>query len=72
MLTPLANHGMFNRSIVTDAQERVEVRVLNGSAPLMIEHDGVRCWEVGEGATLSIAKSETSGSADQARAGLLL
>ncbi len=60
VLTPLANHGMFNRSIVTDAQERVDVRVLNGSAPLTIEHDGVRCWEVGAGAKLSIAKSEIS------------
>ncbi len=61
VVTPLANHGMFNRSLVVDAAERIEVRVLPGSAPVTIEHDGVRHSEVSAGAHLRVSKSDTYG-----------
>ncbi len=57
LITPLASHGLLNRSLVVGAGEQVQVDVLPGSSPLVVEVDGARHDEIGAGSGLVASRS---------------
>jgi len=42
LVTPLAPHGLFNRTLAIAATELLEIDVLGESAPVVVERDGAR------------------------------
>jgi NAD+ kinase len=60
VLTPLAPHATFNRSVVLSAGESVEIAVLPSSSRLSIEADGQERGDAGPGDRLRIGPSSRS------------
>ena len=59
LLTPVSPHMMFDRSLVLDPEERVEVEV-GGHRPVVLSIDGQRSCGLTAGDTVSFAASATS------------
>jgi NAD+ kinase len=57
LVTPLAAHSLVNRSLIVDAGDRIEIEVLDGSAPLVIERDGSQDGEVTAGSRVTATRS---------------
>jgi NAD+ kinase len=57
LVTPLAAHSLVNRSLIVDAGDRIEIEVLDGSAPLVIERDGSQEGEVTAGSRVTATRS---------------
>jgi len=56
LVTPVAPHMLFDRSLVLDPEERVEVEVL-GHRPVALSIDGQRAASLTEGDTVEFAAS---------------
>ena len=61
LVTPLAPHGLFNRTLTIAAAELLEIDVLGESAPVVVERDGARERELTPGATIAVRRSDTPG-----------
>jgi len=61
LITPLAPHGLFNRTLTIEATELLEIDVLAESAPVVVERDGERQREVMPGATIAVRRSDAPG-----------
>jgi len=61
LITPLAPHGVFNRSLAIGATELLRVDVLPDSAPVVIECDGWRQSEAPPGTQLNVSMSDEPG-----------
>jgi len=61
LVTPLAPHGLFNRTLTIAATEQLEIDVLAESAPVVVERDGTRERELTPGAKIAVRRSETPG-----------
>jgi NAD kinase len=48
---------LVNRSLIVDAGDRIEIEVLDGSAPLVIERDGSQDGEVTAGSRVTATRS---------------
>lgn len=55
LVTPVAPHSAFNRSLVLSEAERVALQVLPGSGQLVVEADGAVAGELGPGDRLDVA-----------------
>jgi NAD+ kinase len=53
IVTPVAPHSVFNRALVLDPREHVELEVLRGSGPLTVEVDGRVAGRVHPGARVA-------------------
>jgi NAD+ kinase len=61
LLTALAPHGIFNRTLVVATTERLTIDVLDDSAPVVVECDGGRFADAGPGARLTVSRSDEPG-----------
>jgi NAD+ kinase len=61
LITPLAPHGLFNRTLTIAATERLEIDVLAESAPVVVERDGTRERELMPGARIDVRRSDAPG-----------
>src|SRR5262249_47547122 len=61
LITPLAPHGLFNRTLTIAATELLKIDVLAESAPVVVERDGTREREVMPGAKIAVRRSDTPG-----------
>src|SRR5713101_4581351 len=61
LVTPLAPHGLFNRTLTIAATELLEIDVLGESAPVVVERDGARERELTPGATIAVRRSDAPG-----------
>ena len=61
LVTPLAPHGLFNRTLTIAASEVLAIDVLAESAPVVVERDGTREREVGPGASIAVRRSDAPG-----------
>jgi NAD+ kinase len=61
LVTPLAPHGLFNRTLTIAATEFLEIDVLNEGAPVVVERDGTRERELTPGARIAVRRSNASG-----------
>src|SRR5207244_891357 len=61
LVTPLAPHGLFNRTLTIAATELLEIEVLGESAPVVVERDGARERELTPGATIAVRRSDAPG-----------
>ena len=61
LVTPLAPHGLFNRTLTIGSTERLEIGVLGDSAPVVVERDGTRESELTPGARIAVRRSDTPG-----------
>jgi len=61
LVTPLAPHGLFNRTLTVAAAELLTIDVLAESAPVVVERDGKREREVTPGARIAVRRSHVPG-----------
>ena len=61
LVTPLASHSWFNRSLVVGATEELRIDVLEDSSPVVVECDGSRRCELAAGGGVVVSESETPG-----------
>src|SRR5207253_10949056 len=61
LVTPLAPHGLFSRTLTIAATELLEIEVLGESAPVVVERDGARERELTPGATIAVRRSDAPG-----------
>jgi len=61
LVTPLAPHGLFNRTLTIAAAELLEIDVLGESAPVVVERDGARERELTPGARITVRRSDAPG-----------
>lgn len=61
LVTPLAPHGLFDRTLTIAAIELLEIEVLRESAPVVMERDGRRERELTPGARMALRRSDTPG-----------
>jgi len=61
LVTPLAPHGLFNRTLTIAATELLEIDVLADSAPVVVERDGTRERELRPGARIAARRSDMPG-----------
>lgn len=61
LLTAIAPHGVFDRSLVISPTETLRIELLEHSAPVVIECDGQRDSEVGAGDRLDVSASTAPG-----------
>jgi len=61
LVTPLAPHGLFNRTLTIAATEQLEIDVLGESAPVVVELDGARERELTPGARVTVRRSDAPG-----------
>ena len=61
LVTPLAPHGLFNRTLTIAATELLEIDVLGESAPVVVERDGARERELTAGARIAVRRSDAPG-----------
>jgi NAD+ kinase len=61
LVTPLAPHGLFDRTLTIAAIELLEIEVLRESAPVVLERDGRRERELTPGARMAVRRSDTPG-----------
>src|SRR5579862_1015939 len=61
LVTPLAPHGLFDRTLTIAAMELLEIEVLQKSAPVVVERDGSRERELTPGARIALRRSDTPG-----------
>ncbi len=61
LVTPIAPHGIFDRTLVVDPAEQLRVDVLRGSAPTQVECDGARHGLAPPGSRLSVSRSAAPG-----------
>jgi NAD+ kinase len=61
LVTPVAPHGLFNRTLAVAASERLDIDVLPSGGPVVVECDGIRRTELQPGASVTVAQSSTSG-----------
>lgn len=61
LLTAIAPHGVFDRSLVIAATETLRIDLLETSAPVVVECDGRRDREVPPGGRLEVSRSADPG-----------
>ena len=61
LVTPLAPHGLFNRTLTIAATELLQIDVLGESAPVVVERDGARERELTAGARIAVRRSDAPG-----------
>jgi NAD+ kinase len=61
LVTPIAPHGLFDRTLAVAASERLQIDVLPGGGPVVMECDGSRRAELLPGANVTVAASNTRG-----------
>ena len=61
LLTAIAPHGVFDRSLVVAPTETLRIDLLANSAPVVIECDGRRSSDVGAGDSLQVSTSREPG-----------
>jgi NAD+ kinase len=61
LLTPIAPHGLFSRTLVIAASEQLQIDVLPSGGTVVVEIDGRRQTELEPGATVTVAASATRG-----------
>jgi len=61
LVTPLAPHGLFNRTLTIAASDVLTIDVLEESAPVVVERDGTREREVTPGASITVRRSDAPG-----------
>ncbi len=59
LLTPVSPHGLFDRSLVLDPDEQIDVEVL-GHRSVVLSIDGQRAAALGEGDTVAFVASPTT------------
>jgi NAD+ kinase len=60
IVTAVAPHGIFNRSVVVDPLDDVVIDIMRRSSPVALEVDGRAVTELQEGDRVAVAVSETS------------
>jgi NAD+ kinase len=61
LLTPIAPHGLFSRTLAIAASEQLQIDVLPSGGTVVVESDGTRQTELEPGAIVTVAASETRG-----------
>jgi NAD+ kinase len=61
IVTAIAPHGVFDRSLVVAPSERLQIELLGSSARVVIECDGWHRGELGPGDVLAVAPSDRPG-----------
>lgn len=61
LLTPIAPHGLFSRTLAIAASEQLQIEVLPSGGPVVVECDGTRLTELEPGATVIVTASDTRG-----------
>jgi NAD+ kinase len=61
LLTPIAPHGLFNRTLAIAACEELQIDVLPSGGTVVVESDGTRQTALEPGATVTVAASDTRG-----------
>jgi NAD+ kinase len=61
LLTPIAPHGLFSRTLAIAASEQLQIDVLPSGGTVVVESDGRRQTELEPGATVTVAASDTRG-----------
>ena len=61
LLTPIAPHGLFSRTLAIAASEQLQIDVLPSGGTVVVESDGTRQTELEPGATVTVAASDTRG-----------
>lgn len=61
LVTPVAPHGLFNRTLALAASERLDIDVLPSGGPVTVECDGVRRAELEPGTRVTVVESVTPG-----------
>lgn len=61
LVTPVAPHGLFNRTLAVAASERLDIEVLPSGGPVVVECDGVQRAELQPGAGVTVVQSAMSG-----------
>ncbi len=61
LLTPIAPHGLFSRTLAIAASEQLQIDVLPSGGTVVVESDGRRQTELEPGATVAVAASDTRG-----------
>jgi NAD+ kinase len=61
LLTALAPHGVFDRSLVLAPSETLQIDVLDRSAPVVIERDGAHDSDLAPGDRLTVTASAEPG-----------
>jgi NAD+ kinase len=59
LVTPIAPHGLFSRTLAVDASERLEIDVLPSAGPIVVECDGWRRTTLSPGASVVVTASPT-------------
>ena len=59
LLTPIAPHGLFSRTLAIAASEELQIDVLPSGGTVIVESDGTRHTALEPGATVTVAASET-------------
>ena len=61
LVTPIAPHGLFSRTLAIAASERLEIDVLPSGGPVAVECDGTGRAQLQPGARVTVAQSGTPG-----------
>jgi len=61
LITPVAPHGLFNRTLAIAACEQLQIDVLASGGSVVVECDGWRQAELSPGARVTVTASETRG-----------
>jgi len=61
LVTPIAPHGLFNRTLAVAATEYLRIDVLPSGGPVVVERDGSRHAELEPGTCVTVVRSDTPG-----------